>query len=191
MNKPDGIDLEQQIVRMKGEYEHCKELHGEGAKWAIEAGSILASLLELQDRRNINRPHILSKDCWCKPDYVDPHLDVVTVPVEPDVSPEWIPKQYRKTTGGQIVGWKPLMCESNGGSDYCMHCGRDMGVYANRPPCEALERRRLAMIPNEMVQAFGCRNEAFHAENGEPTEGEACEKWCRRPACPASFKEKP
>lgn len=57
MNKPDGIDLEQQIVRMKGEYEHCKELHGEGAKWAIEAGSILASLLELQDRRNINRPH--------------------------------------------------------------------------------------------------------------------------------------
>lgn len=109
-----------------------------------------------------------------------------------DGSPEWVPEQYRKTAGGQIVGWKSLMCESKGGSDYCMHCGRDMaGYYANRPPCEVLERRRLAMIPDEMVQAFGCRNEAFHAANGGPTEGEVCKKWCKQPCCPVSFKEKP
>lgn len=87
MNKPDGLSLERQIARMQEEFESCKILHGEKSEWAIEAGSILASLLELQDRRNINRPHILSKDCWCKPDCVDPHLDVVTVPVEPERVP--------------------------------------------------------------------------------------------------------
>lgn len=48
---PDGIDLDRQIVRMRGEVEHCKELHGDGSEWAVESGSILASLIELRDLR--------------------------------------------------------------------------------------------------------------------------------------------
>ena len=51
MSAPDGIDLDRQIARMKEEFESCKILHGEGSEWAIEAGSILASLIELQDAR--------------------------------------------------------------------------------------------------------------------------------------------
>lgn len=72
MNKPDGIGLDAQILRMQQEFYHCKELHGEASQWAIEAGSITASLMELRDRRNANRPHILSKDCWCNPVVLNP-----------------------------------------------------------------------------------------------------------------------
>lgn len=72
MNKPDGIDLDRQIARMKEEFEACAILHGAESEWAIEAGSILASLMELRDRRNVNRPHVLSKDCWCNPVVLNP-----------------------------------------------------------------------------------------------------------------------
>ena len=106
------------------------------------------------------------------------------------ISPSWVPKNLTKTVGGQHVGLEPLYCESTGASDYCMHCGRDMG-YTGTPskPCHGLESLRLAMVPYDQVLAFGCSYEAedlAHPIPGHPAT--PCETWCRSPDCPVSIR---
>lgn len=118
-----------------------------------------------------------------------PQPQATTVGVPQSEAPYWVPKNLRKTVGGQPVGLTPLHCESKGASDYCMHCGRDI---IDTAACDALERLRLQMIPDEEVTAFGCAFEAgdiagkvagYHSE-----EITHCEKWCHRPTCPFSLR---
>ncbi len=94
--------------------------------------------------------------------------------------PYWVPKGLEKTVGGQPVGFRPLHCESNGGSDYCRHCGRDMGHFEGRDPvCPALEELRLAMIPDEEVVRHYCSGDFDESP---------CKKWCKSRHCPVELR---
>ncbi len=70
-----------------------------------------------------------------------------------------------------------LNCQSNGGSDYCAHCGRDM-VVRDDPRCSFL----LKSIPAHWVAAFGCDAEAEGA-------GGPCKTWCGKRECAVSLKK--
>lgn len=90
-------------------------------------------------------------------------------------APYWVPEHLRKTVCGQAVGLKPLMCESNSASDYCMHCGNEPSTSR---PCPSLERLRLKMIPDAEILAFGCQSDADMQ----------CETWCHELGCAFSLK---
>lgn len=49
--KPDGIDLNSQISHQQEIYDGDCATFGEKSMWAIKSGSVLASLMELRDRR--------------------------------------------------------------------------------------------------------------------------------------------
>jgi len=66
------------------------------------------------------------------------------------------------------------------GSETCGFCGGDM---ASNKPCSAREHARNKDIPDAEVAVFGCQMEA-----DDGTEHGHCEKWCKRPECPVSFK---
>jgi len=98
-------------------------------------------------------------------------------------TPYWLHKNMRKTIGGQLVGFKPLYCESFGGSDYCRHCSRDMCTATGRPNiCYVLERIRLGFIPDKEVAAFGCDLES-NCVHDHPHDVLRCEKWCHQSEC--------
>lgn len=64
---PDGVSLEDQIEHQRSIYDGDTETFGTESEWTIKSGSILASLLELQLRRDSA-----------------PAADTVLVPVEPN-----------------------------------------------------------------------------------------------------------
>lgn len=87
--------------------------------------------------------------------------------------------EWTHTVGGQaVVDNVPLKHESEGASDYCMHCGIDMcdGV-GDKEFCEGLERARRNQINPATVVAFGCAKEAKY-------DMEPCKQWCGGLDCP-------
>lgn len=101
----------------------------------------------------------------------------------------WLPKNMRKTVGGQPVGLETLHCESFGGSDYCRHCGRDMCTATGKPNiCCTLEEVKLRLIPDEAVSAFACEIEASCILD-HPNDATRCDTWCHRENCTFSLVE--
>lgn len=59
---PDGVSLEDQIEHQRSIYNTDVNVFGTENEWTIYSGSILASLLELQDRRATGENAELTKD---------------------------------------------------------------------------------------------------------------------------------
>lgn len=88
----------------------------------------------------------------------------------PAAEPAPIPRQFR--------------CVTKGASDYCYHCGNEPGGAHHI--C-SFHRNS---IPDDMVAAFGCSQEADDIKYGDNYGGPLgrCKKWCKGHMCPVSLR---